>query len=159
MLYKIILKKRIWQKIFYFRFFHGSVSPWPLSIPLGPFRFCPKIRGDIREWMFMNSAKSFLFTDNFFSPVSLTPAIRQLNLCLKIFLFYCRCLWQRCKHSFYNNLYDFITITVYNTVRNKLLRDKLHSSMPMSKRSVLPPWIYPSLTTPLIERTVETLDW
>jgi hypothetical protein len=29
-------------------FFHKSVSPGPLSIPLGPFLFS-KIRGDIRE--------------------------------------------------------------------------------------------------------------
>ncbi len=27
--------------------FHESVSPKPLSIPLGPFRFFSKIRGDI----------------------------------------------------------------------------------------------------------------
>ncbi len=28
-------------------FFHESVSPYPLSIPLGPFRIFLKIRGDI----------------------------------------------------------------------------------------------------------------
>ncbi len=30
-------------------FFHKSVSPGPLSIPLGPFRIFSKIRGDIRK--------------------------------------------------------------------------------------------------------------
>jgi hypothetical protein len=30
-------------------FFHKSVSPGPLSIPIGPFRIFSKIRGDIRE--------------------------------------------------------------------------------------------------------------
>jgi hypothetical protein len=30
-------------------FFHESVSPKPLSIPVGPFRFFSKIRGDIRS--------------------------------------------------------------------------------------------------------------
>ncbi len=30
-------------------FFHESVSPKPLSIPLGPFRFFSKIREDIRS--------------------------------------------------------------------------------------------------------------
>jgi hypothetical protein len=30
-------------------FFHESVSPKPLSIPLGPFRIFPKIRGYIRS--------------------------------------------------------------------------------------------------------------
>ena len=30
-------------------FFHESVSPKPLSIPLGPFRTFSKIRGDIRS--------------------------------------------------------------------------------------------------------------
>jgi hypothetical protein len=35
-------------------FFHKSVYPGPLSIPLGPFRIFSKIRGDIREWMFIS---------------------------------------------------------------------------------------------------------
>jgi hypothetical protein len=30
-------------------FFHESVSPQPQSIPLGPFEFFLKIRGDIRK--------------------------------------------------------------------------------------------------------------
>ncbi len=30
-------------------FFHESVSPQPHSIPLGPFRICSNIRGDIRK--------------------------------------------------------------------------------------------------------------
>ncbi len=33
-------------------FFHESVSPKPLSIPLGSFRNCSKIRGDIRSLRF-----------------------------------------------------------------------------------------------------------
>ncbi len=32
-----------------FRLFHESVSPKPLSIPIGPFRIFSKIRGDIRS--------------------------------------------------------------------------------------------------------------
>jgi hypothetical protein len=35
------------QEIFDFWFFHESVSPKPLSIPLGPFLIFSKIRGDI----------------------------------------------------------------------------------------------------------------
>ncbi len=34
-------------------FFHESVSPRPTSIPLGPFWIFSKIRGDIRELMFI----------------------------------------------------------------------------------------------------------
>jgi hypothetical protein len=37
------------HEIFDFRFFYESVSPKPLSIPLGPFRIFSKIRGDIRS--------------------------------------------------------------------------------------------------------------
>jgi hypothetical protein len=37
------------HKIFDYRFFQASVSPNPLSIPLGPFRILSKIRGDIRS--------------------------------------------------------------------------------------------------------------
>jgi hypothetical protein len=36
-----------------FRFFHESVSPVPLNIPLGPFRNFKKICGDIRNFMFI----------------------------------------------------------------------------------------------------------
>ncbi len=32
-------------------FFPKSVSPWPLSMPLGSLQFFSKIRGDDREWM------------------------------------------------------------------------------------------------------------
>ncbi len=35
------------HEIFDFRFFHESVSPNPLSIPLGPFQICSKICGNI----------------------------------------------------------------------------------------------------------------
>jgi hypothetical protein len=37
------------HEIFCFWFFHESVSPKPLSIPLGPFRIFSEIRGDIRS--------------------------------------------------------------------------------------------------------------
>ncbi len=37
------------HEIFDFWFFHESVSPKPLSIPLWPCRICSKIRGDIRS--------------------------------------------------------------------------------------------------------------
>jgi hypothetical protein len=37
------------HEIFCFWFFHESVSPKTLSIPLGPFRIFSKIRGDIRS--------------------------------------------------------------------------------------------------------------
>ncbi len=37
------------HEIFCFCFFYESVSPQPQSIPLGPFRFFSKIRGDIRK--------------------------------------------------------------------------------------------------------------
>jgi hypothetical protein len=37
---------------FCFWFFHESVSPKPLIIPLGPFRMFSKIRGDIRSSWF-----------------------------------------------------------------------------------------------------------
>jgi len=33
-------------------FFHESVSPKPLSLPIGPFRIFSKIRGDIRSSRF-----------------------------------------------------------------------------------------------------------
>jgi hypothetical protein len=36
------------HEIFDFWFFHGSVSPKPISIPIGSFRIFSKIRGDIR---------------------------------------------------------------------------------------------------------------
>ena len=45
---KICLKGQC-QEIFASGFFHESVSPKPLSIPLGPFRIFSKIRGDIRS--------------------------------------------------------------------------------------------------------------
>jgi hypothetical protein len=52
-------------------FFHKSVSPAPLSIPLGPFQIFSKIRGDICEWMFISgvndtSEKRNIFWNKFF---------------------------------------------------------------------------------------------
>jgi hypothetical protein len=46
---KIVFLKGQCHKIFDFCFFHESASPKPLSIPLGPFQFFSKIRGDIRS--------------------------------------------------------------------------------------------------------------
>ncbi len=43
---KIRLKGQC-HEIFFSGFFHGSASPQPQSIPLGPFQIFPKIRGDI----------------------------------------------------------------------------------------------------------------
>ncbi len=45
--------KGVWHEIFDLSFFHESVSPRPPSIPLGPFWIFSKIRGDIRELMFI----------------------------------------------------------------------------------------------------------
>jgi hypothetical protein len=42
--------KGAWHEIFDFRILLESVSPWPLSILLGPFRMA-KIRGDIHSFM------------------------------------------------------------------------------------------------------------
>jgi hypothetical protein len=44
-----ILKGTVSRDFFASGFFHESVSPEPQSIPLGPFRFFSKIRGDIRK--------------------------------------------------------------------------------------------------------------
>ncbi len=67
--------KGVWHEIFDFRiFFRKSVSPGPLSIPLGPFRIFSKTRRDIRKWMFISSVndtaeKREKFSDEFFSYV------------------------------------------------------------------------------------------
>jgi hypothetical protein len=47
--------KGVWHEIYDLTsgFFHESVSPRPPSIPLGPFRIFSKIRGVIREWIFI----------------------------------------------------------------------------------------------------------
>jgi hypothetical protein len=58
--------------------FRVQVSPGPLNFPLGPLRFFSKIRGDIRNFVFIASvvdAGHKLFTgvndtDNKLSPVS-----------------------------------------------------------------------------------------
>ncbi len=69
-------------EIFGFIFFYESVSPEPLSIPLGPFRFFTKIRGDIGKFMFITGVKDTrdpLFTSVNYtvnSPLSTTPAIK-----------------------------------------------------------------------------------
>ncbi len=43
-------------------FFHESVSPRPPSIPLEPFWIFSKIRGDIRELMFINDTGDKVFS-------------------------------------------------------------------------------------------------
>jgi hypothetical protein len=52
-------------------FFHESVSPKTLSIPLGPFRIFSKIRGDIRSSRLTTGIKFATFK---LPPVSTTPA-------------------------------------------------------------------------------------
>ena len=47
------------HEIFDFWFFHESVSPKPLSVPLGWFRIFSKIRGDIGSSRFATGHKSF----------------------------------------------------------------------------------------------------
>ncbi len=50
----ILSLKGVWHEIFDFKFFfRESVSPRPPSIPLKPFWIFSKIRGDIRELMFI----------------------------------------------------------------------------------------------------------
>jgi hypothetical protein len=64
-------------------FFHESVSPGPLSIPLGPLPILTKIRGDIHNFVFMagvndtidNLFTSVVATGDKLSQVSLLPAI------------------------------------------------------------------------------------
>ncbi len=46
-----LLLKGVWHEIFSFKFFHESVLPVSLSIPLGPIQICSKIRTDFCEWM------------------------------------------------------------------------------------------------------------
>jgi len=46
--------KGVWHEIFDFSLNHESVSPGPLSIPLGSFWLFSKIRRDNREWMFIS---------------------------------------------------------------------------------------------------------
>ncbi len=48
-------------------FFHESVSPKPLSIPLGPFRIFSKIRGDIRSSRLTTSFTSVVDTSGKFA--------------------------------------------------------------------------------------------
>ncbi len=67
------------------------MSPGPLSIPLGPFRIFSKIRGDIREWMFISGVndtceKREKFWKKFYS--YFVESLVYCNLHLKIeFLF------------------------------------------------------------------------
>jgi len=42
-------------------FFHESVSPWPLSILLGPYRIFTKIRADIRNFVFIAGVNDTLY--------------------------------------------------------------------------------------------------
>ena len=50
----IAILKGVWHEIFATSgFFHESVSPRPPSLPLGPFWIFSKIRGDIRELLFI----------------------------------------------------------------------------------------------------------
>ncbi len=65
LLQKIWTLKGVCHEIFSFNFFHNSVFPGSLSIPLGPFQIFSKIREDIGEWMFVtgiNYTSDKLFT-------------------------------------------------------------------------------------------------
>ncbi len=53
-MYSSILLKGVWHEIFDLSFFYESVSPAPLSNPLGSFRLFSKIHWDIRKWMFVS---------------------------------------------------------------------------------------------------------
>jgi hypothetical protein len=66
----LVLKGQCYE-IFAFGFFHESVSPKPLSIPLGPFRFFLKIRGDIRSSRLTTGNND---TGGNLPPVSMTPS-------------------------------------------------------------------------------------
>ncbi len=80
-------------------FFHKSVSPGPLSIPLGPFRIFSKIRGDNRKWMFItgvndtgNKWKKFWGIIFFYFLLRATLSAHytyRLNYCL-FFIFRCK---------------------------------------------------------------------
>ncbi len=47
--------KGVWHKIFDLRFFHESVSPWPLSVLLGPFQNFYYNSGDIFNFVIIAS--------------------------------------------------------------------------------------------------------
>ncbi len=77
--------KEVSHKISTLGFFHESVSPGPLSIPVGLFRIFTKIRGNIRNFVFIvgvSETGKMLFsgvndTDDKLSPVSLLRAIKE----------------------------------------------------------------------------------
>jgi hypothetical protein len=56
-------------------FFHNSVSPGPLSIPIGSFQIFLKIRG--------------VFANECLSAVSTTPAKKEKNFEIKFFFIFC----------------------------------------------------------------------
>ncbi len=60
--------KGVWHENFDFTFFHESVSPRPSSIPLEPLWIFSKIRGDIRELMFITGVNDI--GDKLFSGVN-----------------------------------------------------------------------------------------
>ncbi len=62
--------KGVWHEIFDLSFFHESVSPGPLSNPLGSFQFFSQIRRDNREWMFISGVNDT--GDKLFSGVNNT---------------------------------------------------------------------------------------
>ncbi len=93
------------QEIFCFCFFHESVSPKPLIIPLGPFRIFSKIRGDIHSSRFATGVvdtvdkwKKSLIRNFFFffwTPLERRVSI-QINFFFK-FIFSCQQL-DNCSH-------------------------------------------------------------
>ncbi len=63
--------KGVWHEIFDLSFFfHESMSPGPLSNPLGSFQLFSKIRRDNRKWMFISGVNDT--GDKFFGGVNET---------------------------------------------------------------------------------------
>ncbi len=52
--------KEVWLQNIDFSFFHESVSPRPLSIPLGLFKIFQKFSEIFYEWMFINGVNDAL---------------------------------------------------------------------------------------------------
>jgi len=76
----ILVLKGVWHEIFVLRFFHESVSPRPLCIPLWPFQIFRKIRTE--------------FATLCFSPMSKAPAI-SCSAVSTTPLNYWQCFWHR----------------------------------------------------------------
>ncbi len=63
------------MRFFSLGFFHESVSPGPMSIPLGPFQIFSKIPGYIREWMFITVYSCSMGPPLFRLPIPQPPKV------------------------------------------------------------------------------------